>query len=123
MTDDRLTTTDAIKSLERALAYFDFPPGQPQPGYHLAVDAQTLALALAEFDAARARVPALEAALRDCLRVLDGVMAGTASIDEDVPVSLMSEMCAHFNGYEGGPDITRTAARVRELLGGDACAR
>ena len=29
------------------------------------VDAQTLALALAEFDAARARVAALEAALRD----------------------------------------------------------
>ena len=30
----------------------------------LVVDARTLALALAEFDAARARVPALEAALR-----------------------------------------------------------
>lgn len=120
MTDDRLTTTDAIKRLERALAYFDFPPGQPQPGYHLAVDADTLSLALSEFHATRARVSALEDALRDCLRVFDGVAAGTASIDEDVPVSLMAEMCAHFNGYEGGPDITRTAAHVRDLLGGDA---
>jgi hypothetical protein len=118
MSDYRPTTTDAITYLRFKLD--NAQRDDDLPDVAVSVDADTLSLALSEFHATRARVSALEDALRDCLRVFDGVAAGTASIDEDVPVSLMAEMCAHFNGYEGGPDITRTAAHVRDLLGGDA---
>jgi hypothetical protein len=57
MTDERDTTMDAIKYLREVLRIHAADPAAW-------VDARTLALALAEFDAARARIAALEAALR-----------------------------------------------------------
>ena len=57
MTDERDTTMDAIKYLREVLRIHAADPAAW-------VDARTLALALAEFDATRARVTALEAALR-----------------------------------------------------------
>ena len=60
MTDDRDTTTGALAYLRNILVT-GIPYGDMR---HLPVDVSTLALALAEFDAAQARVSALEAALR-----------------------------------------------------------
>ncbi len=73
MTDDRPTTTDALAYLRDALHIHAAGPG-------VWVDARTLSLALAGFDAARARVAALEAALRDvCAAAVhtDWTMRGT----------------------------------------------
>lgn len=75
MTDDRLTTTDALAYL-RQLTDNPLPDGVS----HTVASVPMLALALAEFDATRARVAALEAALRDvCAAAVhtDWTMRGT----------------------------------------------
>lgn len=64
-----------------------------------------------------ARIAALEAALRDCLRVFDGVrQAETYVARWYFSESVVAEMAAHYNGYSGGPDMARAAATARALL-------
>ena len=77
MTDDRLTTTNAIEYLRDRVQEV---PEPAERSWDILVDGGALALALAEFAAARARVAALEAALRDvCAAAVhtDWTMRGT----------------------------------------------
>lgn len=79
MTDERDTTMDAIKYLREVLRIHAADPAAW-------VDARTLALALAEFDATRARVTALEAALRDVCAAAEYVDPYESDLD-------MCELC------------------------------
>ena len=72
--------------------------------------------AYAERDALRARVAALEAALRDVCAAADGVQAGVAHLGGYVDNSVVAEVCAFFNGYAGGPDLDAAVAAALALL-------
>lgn len=113
MTDERPTTTDAIASLQRGLDKL-FPADLPRHGYHLAVDAGTLADALAEFDAARARIAALEAALRDVCEA--AVRTDTEVNPDDYGWCVVCDCATDYDGdFHHAPDCPVAAALA--LLG------
>lgn len=96
MTDDRLLTDDALAYMRKVLATYRAVPA-------MAIDTRTLILLLDEHDALRARIAALEAALRDVCEAAVVDYAG-CSICDSVP------------GYEPGNFIHAPGCPVAAAL-------
>lgn len=54
--------------------------------------------------------------LADCLAVLRAVKRSEQTLHEELPISVVAEILAHYNGYAGAPNIDAVINRLEGLL-------